>query len=164
MKGELLVEVHAWETATAAACNEPMRETGGVLLGWRHDAGVYVCDVLVVTDRHASHTFYRRRHEPASIALEDVLASQPDGSPLGYVGEWHTHPAPTGPSWIDRREIRRISKQTAATVALLVCAFNARARTWTPVGVLAHGGRVASTEVVLRDTADDGQGSTEPTP
>jgi integrative and conjugative element protein (TIGR02256 family) len=149
MNRELLVESRAWNSAIAAASIDPMRETGGVLLGWRHDIGVYVHDVLHVPDTRARHTFYLRRHTPASEILEAAVTALPEGSPIGYVGEWHTHPAPTGPSWIDRREIRRISKQSPSSVGLLVCAYNARARTWAPTGLVAHRGRASRADVVL---------------
>lgn len=164
MNPELLVDVRAWEAATTAASIDPMTETGGVLLGWRHGGGVYVRDILLVAETRPRHTLYRRRHKPASDALQAVLASQPPGSPVGYVGEWHSHPAPTGPSWVDRREIRRISKRTPAAIGLLVCAFDARARTWTPVGAIAHQGRVVTADVVLRDACDADLDKTEPSP
>jgi integrative and conjugative element protein (TIGR02256 family) len=152
---ELLVETRAWDAATSAGNIEPMRETGGVLIGWRHDRGVYVHDVLVVPDSIARHTFYRRRHKPASALLEAALAQFPADSSVGYVGEWHTHPAPTGPSWIDRWEMRRISKQIEEPVGLLVCAYNASAKSWVPAGLVARGGKVSRAEVVLRDGVDD---------
>jgi len=143
------METRAWDAITAAANVEPMRETGGVLLGWRHERGVYLHDALVVPDSRARHSFYRRRHKLASVVLDAALAELPEGSPVGYVGEWHTHPAPSGPSWIDRREIRRISKQTDAPIGLLVCACNASTKTWVPTGVVACRGRVSRADVVL---------------
>lgn len=151
MTAQLLVEREAWETIVNAAGLEPMRETGGVLLGWRHDRGVYVHDALVVPDSHAKHTSYRRRHKPASDVLATALSGLADGSPIGYVGEWHSHPAPTGPSWVDRFEMRRISRRTSGAVGLLVCMYDAGPRDFTPVGVIAKRGRASRAEVVLRN-------------
>jgi proteasome lid subunit RPN8/RPN11 len=151
---ELLVEPAAWQTILDAAGEDAMRETGGVLLGWRHEKGVYVHDALVVPDSHANHTFYRRRHKPATDVLDAALAALPDASPIGYVGEWHSHPAPTGPSWVDRFEMRRISKQTKAAVGLLVCTYDAKTDVFTPVGVIAERGRTSRAKVVFRDGDD----------
>lgn len=39
---------------------------------------------------------------------------------MGYVGEWHSHPLPCGPSGQDTREVRRISTLTPHPVALIV--------------------------------------------
>jgi len=151
VRDQLLIDLRAWDAATGAADVDPMCETGGVLLGWRHDTGVYVSDILVVPDSRAKHTFYRRRHKPATRLLGAALADLPDGSPIGYVGEWHTHPAPTGPSWIDRREIRRISKRTKEAIGLLVCAYDAGSRSWLPTGLVARNGRSTRAAVQLRN-------------
>lgn len=132
-----------------------MRETGGVLLGWRHERGVYVHDALVVEDKHAKHTFYRRRHQRATDVLNAALAALPKGSPVGYVGEWHSHPAMSGPSWVDRFEMRRISRQTKAPVGLLVCMYDVRADTFTAAGVLAERGRASRVQVVFRNGDED---------
>ncbi len=138
----------ALQHATRAAGRDPMRETGGLLLGWRTSDGVvHVTDMVEVPDPSARHTAYKRRHARATAALDGVLAAQPQGSPVGYVGEWHTHPAPVGPSWIDRREIRRISKKTSAPVALIVCAYDAKANNWTPVALCALAGRSSPAEL-----------------
>ncbi|MGI8711568.1 MAG: Mov34/MPN/PAD-1 family protein [Acidimicrobiales bacterium] len=151
MTAELLVEPAAWQTILDAAGEDAMRETGGVLLGWRHEKGIYVHDALVVSDSHAKHTFYRRRHKPATDVLDAALAVLPGASPIGYVGEWHSHPAPTGPSWVDRFEMRRISRQTKAAVGLLVCAYDAKTGVFTPVGVVAERGRTSRAKAVFRD-------------
>lgn len=151
MTPELLVEQQAWDAMVAAAGADAMRETGGVLLGWRHDRGVYVQAAVQVPDARARHTLYRRRHRPAAEVLEAALVDLPAGSPVGYVGEWHSHPAPTGPSWVDRREMRRISKQRTDAVGLLVCAYDAHSRTWTPAGLVARRGRAEPADVVLRN-------------
>lgn len=151
MTAELLVEHDAWEKILDAARVDTMRETGGVLLGWRHDRGVYVNDALVVPDSQAKHTSYRRRHKPASDVLDAALAELPSESPIGYVGEWHSHPAPAGPSWVDRFEMRRISRRTQAPVGLLVCTYDARNDKFAPDGVVAQRGRASRADVVFRN-------------
>lgn len=144
----------AWADVIRCAGVAPMRETGGILLGWRHATGVHVEQALEVPDRQAGHTWYRRRHAPAEAALAAILDQLPEGSDLGYVGEWHTHPAPVGPSFCDRRELRRISGKTTNEVALLVVAYDKGASMWTPVGLTAHRRRIHQADV---DVAAGGQ-------
>lgn len=146
----------AWAHATGAAAREPMRETGGLLLGWRtSDGEVHVTDMVEVPDPRARHTAYRRRHARAQAALGEALASEPTQSPVGYVGEWHTHPAPVGPSWVDHRAIRRISKKSPETVALVVCAYNSSTNRWTPIAQCAANGRVATATLELENGSPD---------
>ncbi|MFP5321568.1 MAG: Mov34/MPN/PAD-1 family protein, partial [Acidimicrobiia bacterium] len=127
----------AWAELVEHASVDPMRETGGILLGWRQPNGIHVEQALEISDRQAGHTWYRRRHAPAEAALAAVLEQVPKDSDLGYVGEWHTHPAPVGPSFCDRRELRRISGKTTHEVALLVVAYDRGTSTWVPVGLTA---------------------------
>jgi proteasome lid subunit RPN8/RPN11 len=154
VKPEILIERRAWDAIVEVAGVEPMREIGGLLLGWRHNRGVYVRNSVAVPDARARHTVYRRRYEPAAEVLEAALADLPTDSPVGYVGEWHSHPAATGPSWVDRLEMRRISKQRDGAVGLVVSAYDARAKTWRPAGLVARSGRTQRAHVVVRDEAD----------
>lgn len=137
----------AWVELLERAAVDPMRETGGILLGWRHPGGIHVEQALEVPDRQAGHTWYRRRHAPAEAALAAALGQVPEESDLGYVGEWHTHPAPAGPSFCDRRELRRISGRTTHEVALLVAAYDKSTSTWVPVGLTALRRRVRTADV-----------------
>jgi proteasome lid subunit RPN8/RPN11 len=82
---------------TAATTALP-NETGGILLGYRTLDGVRVTGAIEVPDRRATGTSYRRSHRHASRKLATALALEPAGSPVGYVGEWHSHPAPQPPS------------------------------------------------------------------
>lgn len=99
------------------------RETGGILIGWRDDTNVIVTDALVVTDSKAGRTRYQRRQKAAKKALDAYLAATTN--PLvGYVGEWHTHPALSPPSSTDLDSIAAAAAQTDAPVALIVLATN----------------------------------------
>jgi proteasome lid subunit RPN8/RPN11 len=100
-------------------------ETGGILLGWETTSGFELTDALVIDDPSASTTSYTRNPEASQAALDHVLLAQPDGSPLGYIGEWHSHPAPCPPSSSDVRAMRRIGKQLSdRPCVLLVAAFH----------------------------------------
>lgn len=132
----------AWAEVVKRAGADPTRETGGILLGWRHPGGIHVEQALEVPDRQAGHTWYRRRHVPAESALAAALNQLPEESDLGYVGEWHSHPAPIGPSFTDRRELRRVSGNTRHEVALLVAAYDPASSTWVPFGLTGRRRRI----------------------
>lgn len=112
------------ESIAAAGRSSSPSEAGGILLGWSTADGFELTDALVVPDTSASGTSYTRDSEAAQAVLDDVLAGEPDGSPLGYIGEWHTHPAPRRPSTTDVRSMRSIARRLSdRPVVLLVAAF-----------------------------------------
>ncbi len=139
---QIVVEPTCWATITDSASLQAERETGGVLLGWRHSAGVYVCDAIEIPDRRAGRSQYVRRHGPASESLNRSLDTLPAPSPVGYVGEWHTHPAPHGPSRTDRKQLRGISRRLHDDIALIVASHDPRSGVWEPQGLCARAGRV----------------------
>ena len=53
----------------------------------------------------------------------DVYMRTRDDPRCGYVGEWHSHPAPQPPSSIDRGALSAIVRQDRKTVALVVLAL-----------------------------------------
>ena len=144
------MEPAGWQTVTTAASRQGRRETGGILLGWRHTAGVYVSQLIEVRDRHATRTGYRRRHAPATSLLDKLISELPDGSPIGYVGEWHTHPARASPSRTDRSELKRISKNRDAEIALIVAIYDPSVAEWAPMGLCAQSGTVRPAVVEVK--------------
>lgn len=137
-----------WEDAIAWSCRRRRRETGGICLGWRTEAGVYVERLVQVLDRDASSVAYRRRRDSAEAALQRVLAELVVDSPVGYVGEWHSHLSNAGPSLVDRWELWRLSLQMTGAVALLVCAQEQHSQ-WTPYGLCARRGRMRRADVLV---------------
>jgi integrative and conjugative element protein (TIGR02256 family) len=95
-------------------------ETGGVLLGYREDADIIVTHALVVDGERASASRYVRDDVKANELLRAFLEDRADDDPIGYIGEWHSHPAPCGPSPTDVHAIRATAKSSEATIALLV--------------------------------------------
>lgn len=55
-----------------------------------------------------------------SRALVEAFAAAPPGSPVGYVGEWHSHPAAVEPSPVDLSAIADIAGATDDAVILVV--------------------------------------------
>ena len=152
---QIVVEPVCWSAITDSAAQQTGRETGGILLGWRHSTGIYVCDAIEVPDRRASRNQYVRRHGPASESLNRFLDTLPAQSPVGYVGEWHTHPAPQGPSRADRRQLKSISQHLHDNVALIVASHDPRSGAWKPRGLCARAGRVKPAHIDITPTQPD---------
>lgn len=99
-------------------------EVGGILVGWwEGNSTAVVVEFLPVTDPAAGLSHYERRHALAQDALDKYLRNREDPR-LGYVGEWHSHPAPQLPSRIDRSELNAIVRQSRMQVALVVLAID----------------------------------------
>ena len=137
----IIIETSSWLEATTAASHTEL-ETGGILAGWRHNAGIYVSKFIEVSVSRATRASYLRRHTLATEHLENLIESLPEGSPIGYVGEWHTHPGNHGPSWTDHNQLNRISKRLEADIALIVLIQNGDADKWKPSAICARSGRL----------------------
>ena len=58
--------------------------------------------------------------EPQAQAALDAALHEHEHPWLGYVGDWHSHPAPCGASSQDITSIRRASRQYPEPLVLLV--------------------------------------------
>jgi len=110
-----LAERHAIEAAP--------NELGGILVGWweGRDTAV-VQELLLVPDYQAGRSHYERGHSHAQAILDAYVRSGDDPR-LGYIGEWHSHPAPQPPSSVDRSALAAIVRQAHSPVALVVLAL-----------------------------------------
>lgn len=95
-------------------------ETGGILLGYREGTDFFVTHALLVDGQGASGVKYVRDDVRANSILDAFLAERDLNDPVGYIGEWHSHPAPQGPSPIDVAAIRETAKTSEGPLALLV--------------------------------------------
>lgn len=110
--------------ATARALESLPAETGGIMVGWWEDGQTAVIqELLLVNDPSAGGHHYDRAHSPAQEILELHQITHKDER-CGYIGEWHSHPAPQPPSWIDRRSLADIVRESRAPVALIVLSVN----------------------------------------
>jgi proteasome lid subunit RPN8/RPN11 len=118
---QLPIEVHADATSliTAAAAAARPRETGGLLLGWWDSGRVAVRYAIEVTDPHATAGSWSRDQLRAQAALDAALAEL-NHPWLGYIGDWHSHPASCLASAQDLRSIRRASRQYDQPLVLLI--------------------------------------------
>ncbi|MGI4874324.1 MAG: ThiF family adenylyltransferase [Janthinobacterium lividum] len=107
-------------------------ETGGVLLG-RADyktKTIHVVEILLApADSKANQVCFFRgiRNLPEQVAAMTAAT----GSQLGYIGEWHTHPAgPEAMSTTDHQAVQRFKAEfTALTTPLPVFLFIATSST-----------------------------------
>lgn len=106
-------------TITEAAGRAAPLEAGGLLLGWWDSDRVIVRSAVEVVDPAASGTSWIRRENLAQQALDRAIAAH--GHPwMGYVGDWHSHPAACEASAQDLKSIRSASRAYAQPLLLIV--------------------------------------------
>lgn len=114
------VRADAHETIASETAKRLPLETGGILLGYREIDNVVITHALVVDGGGATKDRYVRDDVEANERLAEFLSDRAKDDPIGYVGEWHSHPAPFGPSAIDRNAMRAAAKAADGPVALLI--------------------------------------------
>jgi integrative and conjugative element protein (TIGR02256 family) len=120
----LFVSAQARDALRAAARKSAGKERGGLLIGYRDGNDIVVEDIVEVPDATAGCTSYLRRERPARRALSAYLARTSAEDVTGYVGEWHTHPAPLPPSPTDQHTMRTMARKNRNPVALVVAAHD----------------------------------------
>ena len=151
----IYIDPKAWDQMLTAAGRDVDIETGGILLGWREEHRLCVIQVLEVYDDEARRTSYTRRRRLAEKLMSEVLDRLPGDTSIGYVGEWHVHPAPIGPSITDQKELKRFSKKSENSLGMIVCAREVDAE-WKPHGLLGTKGHVVSATVRIEEVAVNG--------
>jgi len=107
----------AWLTETArdvivdAAGGAHPKETGGVLLGVLARGRPWITTAVEVPHAGATGLYYELAGG-AAPSIVDAMALL--DARLGYLGEWHSHPADVGPSDLDTRSMRAIAADSAA--------------------------------------------------
>lgn len=112
----------AYEAITSETANHLPQETGGILLGYQEDGTIVATHALVVEGEGATTSRYVRDDERANKLLKDFLGVRADDDPIGYVGEWHSHPYPARPSTTDHTAIASTARLSSNPIALLVFA------------------------------------------
>lgn len=115
-------------------------ESGGILVGYRDSNDIVISKVLSVPAESVGVSHYRRDSNVADTVLQRYLETSEDIE--GYIGEWHSHPAPAGPSRLDLKTLEEIASVAEGPVALIVCAFNRNhSRHNLHIRVSCHGAR-----------------------
>jgi integrative and conjugative element protein (TIGR02256 family) len=96
-------------------------EAGGILTGYRKGDAIVVTHAIAVPAATHRRTVYVRDDVRANELLRQFLADREGDDPTGYVGEWHSHPAPTGPSTVDASTLRDLALLAHGPIALVVC-------------------------------------------
>jgi hypothetical protein len=94
-------------TITGAAAAAHPNETGGVLVGVHtHGSRPWVTHAAELRSPDATGTFYE---VPVGARRKAVTRLRRRDPRLGYLGEWHVHPADVAPSPIDTETITRLA-------------------------------------------------------
>ncbi|MEO3922751.1 Mov34/MPN/PAD-1 family protein [Micromonosporaceae bacterium B7E4] len=119
-QGDILITRQAFDATIVDGMAALPHETGGILLGFRTPSLVVVTRTVTVVDPQSSWRGYVRRHRQAQARM---AIGRGDAPPVvGYVGEWHTHPADIGPSRTDLRALAAIARLAQGPVVLVVLA------------------------------------------
>ena len=97
-------------------------ETGGILAGFRTEDQVVVTRAAVVPDVGSSRREYQLHKQSATEELARLKVSA--APVVGFVGDWHTHPADMPPSSIDIASLGLVARATGDLVALVVLPFH----------------------------------------
>ena len=134
----------AYETIASETAKHLPQEAGGIILGYQEDGTLVVTHALVVNGQGATATKYVRDDTRANALLDSFLEHRAGDDPIGYIGEWHSHPAPCAPSQIDHAAMRATAKASGGPVALLVYAPGGRGEFFGLIGGRARFGRATT--------------------
>ncbi|MFW0774964.1 SAVED domain-containing protein [Paenarthrobacter nitroguajacolicus] len=142
---ELRPEAH--ETIAAESAKNLPTEAGGILLGYHESATVVVTHALTIASALATSNRYVRDDVKANASLKEFLKDRAKDDPVGYVGEWHSHPASVGPSPTDINALRAIAKTSPGPVAMIVCSTSHTAPFHGVIARRQRFGRIGSGQV-----------------
>lgn len=159
----IVLHPSALDVITAESDRALPLETGGILLGYREGHNIVVQEALMVSSTTATTHEYTRDDVLANHLLHGYLAARAPNDPVGYVGEWHSHPRPSRPSAVDIKAIRDIAKVSRGDIALLVYSPDGGP---SPYGVVARRKRfgIITTQEVKVNTQLQENGHPGPLP
>ena len=142
-------------TGIAAASAAMPKETGGVLAGWRTSDGLHIVQMLEVPSAKATRTRYVRSQNRANAVLKAFLQGLPAESPVGYVGDWHSHPETQGASRTDLHSIAEFAINDGLPLALIVMVRSAdrwELDAWEASAINRRATlRIANTEIITAE-------------
>lgn len=102
----LVLSESAQTSMFAAATNAHPNETGGILVGVHLDGQPWVTRAIEISSADRGRHHYKI---PAGATQPAVHAARRVDPRLGYLGDWHSHPADIGPSRTDLATLALIS-------------------------------------------------------
>jgi hypothetical protein len=102
---DVLVSEGVLEQLTAWAEAAAPHETGGILLGMLAGDRRWITGARQIAPSNAKRNRYRL---PAGVTNGLVLEARRADPRVGYLGDWHSHPADSGASGIDLGTFRRL--------------------------------------------------------
>lgn len=100
----------------ASALNHPL-ETGGILTGVLVNGRPWITHVKEIPSEAAGHRTYVLPAGETSRAVDVIRGSD---YRVGYLGDWHSHPANVGASPLDIRTLKQSSNSGDVRAPLLV--------------------------------------------
>lgn len=131
----LLIALEAAELILKLSRLEYPWETGGALAGFTSRNSVVITHATGPGPQaERGRASFRRDGDSTQDAVDQIFGDT--GGVSDYVGEWHSHPSPVGPSTTDRRAMSRISGNPAYRTPepILVIAQKTRWRKWRLLG------------------------------
>lgn len=128
----------------AAVDSHPM-ETGGILVGVRTRKRPWVVTAIEIATNVRSHSSFLIPQGSTSPEID--IARRAD-SRLGYVGDWHVHPANLGVSGTDFATLKRVGAEVDGEVVTLV-ARRIEGSGYELEAWLCNGRRIREAQVVL---------------
>jgi proteasome lid subunit RPN8/RPN11 len=113
---EILISESAQATILAAAQSAYPNEAGGILVGVRGADRPWITHALEIPGATAGASHYVL---PAGVTRPLVRCVRRVDPRLGYMGEWHVHPADAGPSETDRSTLRRIAGKSHRPILVI---------------------------------------------
>lgn len=116
MKEILVGELAAAAMIDVARVAHPL-EAGGILVGVHSDRTPWVTHALQIPSSDTGPAHYV---VPAGITRWLVRCARQMDPRIGYLGEWHVHPADVGPSSTDVRTMRGVAKAQEESHPMLI--------------------------------------------
>jgi integrative and conjugative element protein (TIGR02256 family) len=113
---EILISDIAQATILAAAQGAHPNEAGGILVGVRGADRPWITHALEIPASTVGASHYVL---PAGVTRPLVRCVRRVDKRLGYLGEWHVHPADGGPSETDRRTLRIIARKSHEPILVI---------------------------------------------
>ena len=108
-------------------------EIGGILIGWRIERSIRVTTACTLGLGSGSGHSYVRPYDEAAAFVKALRDDAGTDNPLGYVGEWHSHPASCGASQRDKLSLVGLSAHLKEPIALVV--LMNEGNSWIPQGM-----------------------------